>query len=98
MKTPNCISPKIRQSARGEDCALRGPTCSYDPSTTVLAHLRFFNAAGVGQKPHDFHAVYACHSCHAAMDRRSGLIGWDDILRALMETQSKLYAKGLINV
>ena len=34
------VSKKIRNSARGQDCALRIPgVCNFNPETTVLAHV-----------------------------------------------------------
>jgi len=97
-KHPKVVSLAVRQAARGEDCALRGPTCNHDPSTTVLAHIRMAGHSGVGQKPLDIHGVFACSSCHAALDGRVGLITADDILRGMMETQRRLVALGIIEV
>ena len=93
----------IRQSARGETCTLRLlGVCNHDPATTVLAHLRVFGAAGMGQKPADYAAVYACHACHDALDRRdmmsAGQCGMEDILRALLETHRRLAAKALLHM
>lgn len=92
----------IRQSARGEACTLRLPCCSGDPSTTILAHLRLFGAAGMGQKPADYAAVYACSRCHDALDKRdmmtAGQCGFEDVLRALMETHRRLAGKGLLHM
>lgn len=92
----------IRQSARGEDCTLRLECCNHDPATTVLAHLRFFGWAGMGQKPDDILAVFACSACHDAIDRRSmadvSLWGFEDLLRALGATLLRQKAKGLITM
>lgn len=93
----------VRNSARGEDCTLRlEGVCNFDPETTILAHLRLFGSAGVGQKPPDFAAVYACEACHSAIDRRGsqyeGTWGFEDLLRALMLTHRRLYAKGLLHI
>lgn len=98
FKTPSVVSRKIRDSARGEECSLRLPCCNGDPETTVLAHLRYFGWAGIAQKPHDFLAVYACSSCHDALDGRArdGLFGFEDVLRGLGETLTKLHRKGLL--
>ena len=74
--------------------------CDGGGATTVLAYIRAFGNAGIGQKPHDFHACYACGLCHSILDSRdwltSGMIGWEDVLRAMMETQSRLYEAGLL--
>lgn len=43
---------------------VRGPTCSYDPDKTVLAHIRRGRVGGMSRKPHDLCAVLACFECH----------------------------------
>jgi len=102
QKEPPVESSAVRDSARGEDCTLRLPCCNHDPSTTVFAHLRVFGLAGMAQKPGDNAGVYACACCHDAIDRRNGstagLWGFEDLLRALLITQSRLIAKGLMKV
>lgn len=93
------VSDPIRESARGEDCALRLDCCNFNPETTSFAHLRFFNWAGIGQKVKDILGVYACSDCHDAIDGRSKASwGFDDLLRALGETLIKLHNKGLIKM
>lgn len=90
---------KARQSARGQDCALRLDCCNHDPETTVLAHLRMFGWAGTAQKPPDFLGVYACSCCHDALDRRSAEDwGFDDVLRALGETLISMQKQGVLSV
>ena len=100
QKHPALVSPRIRKSARGRNCSLRLPCCNYRPETTVLAHIRMLGNAGIGMKPDDWFAVYACSSCHDAIDRRggdtSGLWGFEALLRALYETQKQLWADGLV--
>lgn len=92
----------IRKSAKGETCTLRLPCCNHDDSTVTFNHLRVFGLAGVGQKPPDFAGVYGCSACHDAIDRRdgktAGLWGFEDLLRALLETQRRLVAKGLLHL
>ena len=97
------VVPAIRKASRDQSCTLRIPgACSCDNAQTVGAHLRLFNAAGMGQKPHDLHIVDACTNCHAILDDRSrwaefGLGGFD-ILRALIETQTRRLNAGLITL
>lgn len=102
QKNQNLVSAYLRKSAAGEICTLRLACCNHDTETTVLAHLRFFSWAGMGQKPPDYLAVFACSACHDAIDRRSDadceLWGWDDILRALGETLMRQEAKGNLEV
>ena len=97
------VVPAIRKASRDQSCTLRIPgVCSGDTAQTVGAHLRMFGAAGMGQKPHDLHIVDACAHCHAALDDRSRwaelALGYDDILRALMETQTRRLNAGLIRL
>ena len=94
-------SSATRSVAAPLACTLRlEGCCNGRMDTTVLAHLRVFGVAGMGQKPPDWCAVYACADCHDAIDRRnaatSGLWGFEDLLRALIETQRRLWAAGLI--
>lgn len=91
---------KIRNSARGEDCSLRLGHCS-SPETVILAHIG--KHRGMGMKCADYFAVYACHRCHDVIDGRvKSHLEADEIavekLRALEETQGKLFEKGLLNV
>ena len=100
LQKPNKIrSKKIRASAKGESCTLRIPSvCNHNNETVVFAHV---NAnKGVGTKNHDLFGVYACSGCHDWMDGRSNYGGsyYSEILRALQETQIKLYEKGLIQI
>ena len=84
-----------RVNARGQNCTLRLPGCT--SSGVVLAHLRFFSQAGMGSKPPDYIAVFGCHHCHDLLDRRdmSAPVGYDDILRALMETLRTQFDDGV---
>ena len=61
----------LRTLAQGQPCMVRIPgVCNGNPETTVLAHIRRGNVAGMGQKPPDLCGVWACSSCHDAMDGR----------------------------
>lgn len=82
-------SDTLRRFAKGRTCALAMPWCTHDTETTVLCHVRFYGSAGMAQKPHDFFAFHGCSECH----RREKDAGWDDILRAMMETQRRVYAE-----
>lgn len=88
-------SKKIRASAKGEDCLLRMPGCRNDTSTVSLCHLnsRF---KGWANKTPDIFAVYACYHCHTKLD--SSQVSKEDQIRALMDTQIKLYQKGLLEI
>jgi hypothetical protein len=79
---------------------VRWDDCDGGGETTVLAHLREWGGAGIAQKPDDTFAVYACFSCHTAIDRRGGNLGVPSnvLLRALRETQNTMLAEGLLTV
>lgn len=66
------VSQKLRDSARGQPCALCLPgICQGGTETTVLCHLpSHIGLKGVGMKVPDWWAVYGCHACHAALDQR----------------------------
>lgn len=93
-------APALRNAARDQTCTLRLDCCNGDPSTVVLAHLRCFGWGGMGDKPHDFLAVFACSDCHDALDRRvtDASWGWDDITRALGETLIRQWEAGNLNI
>lgn len=65
--------------------------CNGNPETTVLAHIRIGNVAGIGQKPPDICGVWACSACHDVIDGRKVFHdmqeGWysNDLLRALVQ-------------
>jgi hypothetical protein len=84
--------PKL---AKGQPCTIRHPEhCNGRTDTTVLIHLRALGGGGIGIKPHDSEAVFACSDCHRW---ESGLIhnnsfdrnDWYDclmLMRALCRT------------
>lgn len=64
---------KLTKLAKGRNCMMRIPgVCKNDRSTVVLCHTNEHRAAraGMGIKPHDLLAFYACDACHAAADGR----------------------------
>jgi hypothetical protein len=94
------IVSKIRKSAKGEECSLRLEVCNGNNETTVLAHIG--HNRGMGMKCSDHFAVYACNSCHDVIDGRVKTDYFYDLelekLRALEETQGKLFSKGLLRL
>jgi len=94
----------MRRSAEDENCTLMFPgstTCHADNRTTVLCHLRQFQGGGMGMKPDDFECVYGCFECHNILDGRTprtfdDATFWQCIAWAIIRTQRRLYAKGLI--
>lgn len=95
------ISQKLRDSAKGKDCTLRIPgVCSFNPETTVLAHLPCGHR-GTGIKGPDMIAVFACSACHDRIDARTSTapaVTASDLLRALAETQMQWIESGLITI
>lgn len=93
----------LRAFAEDQLCTLRIPGfCRHDPKFTVGCHIRLFGAGGMGQKPHDIFMVHACDRCHSVLDDRSrwagAQVGFEDVLRALIETQTRLLIAGKIEV
>lgn len=91
------VSQRLRDSAKGQPCTLQiEGVCNHDPATTVLAHLRS-PVKGVANKSDDWHAVFACSACHAALDEGKLLAATASYcLRALQITQAYWVANGLL--
>ena len=70
LTAPKMTGLRLRSMAVGRECTVRLPYCNNDPETVVGAHIRRANQAGIGQKPCDLALVYACSSCHDAIDGR----------------------------
>lgn len=97
---------KLRQSARGEECALQiHPYCLGNTETTVLAHLPSLGH-GMALKSPDHWAVYACQACHDIIDSRNPQalreLGRMEVqecmMRGLYRTQQRMIEKGLLMV
>ena len=88
-------SKKITDSAKGEACSLRTSFLCQDDDTVVFCHLNTIYR-GTAEKSPDLFGVYACSACHSELD--NSRVSGTDQLRALVETQMKLYQKGLIEV
>lgn len=94
---------KLRQSARGQGCAIRIPgVCCFDPETTVLAHIDSVGK-GMGFKGEDWFGIFCCASCHACLDQHQTKLLPDSvrdgyILSALHETWRTWVKSGLIKV
>lgn len=87
------VSAKLRASAKGQQCTVRSSFCNHDPETTVLAHLPS-EVAGKATKSDDWHACFACSSCHDALDRHT--LGYGIMFFALQRTQKIWRDMGLI--
>ncbi|HEX8594233.1 MAG TPA: DUF1364 domain-containing protein [Pseudomonas sp.] len=60
----------LTKAARDRECQVRYPGCSTESSTTVLAHCRLAGTCGMGIKPNDLQAAWACAYCHDIADGR----------------------------
>ena len=92
-------SKKITASAKGQDCTVRlVGICNANSETVVFAHVG--RTRGTAIKCGDNFGVYACSSCHDEIDRRTRNMKAEDLnsemLRALEETQQKLFNQGLL--
>lgn len=92
-----------RRAACGQDCTLRLPGCRNERETVVLCHLRMFGGGGMGMKPDDTEAVFACRHCHDLLDGRARLIpelrgelNYEAIAWALVRTLRAQRAAGLL--
>ena len=97
------VSQKLRDSARDQDCTLNiAGVCSYTTETTVLAHLPD-ESNGMGKKPDDISACFACSNCHDEIERKEGYsISAEDrefyFRRAMIRTWRKWIDMGLVSI
>jgi|SRR5690554_3106236 len=102
LKRVRIESKAIRQAAKGELCTVQiAGICRHDTETTVLAHLPD-ESGGMGRKSDDISAVFACDSCHSAIDGRGP---WPDSeerewyqRRAQVRTWRRLVEIGVIKI
>lgn len=94
-------SKNLRNSARGKSCTLRLiGTCNGNGETTVLCHVG--RRRGMGLKSSDSMSIYACSSCHDALDGRVKYDEslnpniYEDVLRAVEETQEQFIEEGIM--
>mgnify|MGYP000221095338 CR=1 FL=1 len=92
------IIPKIRQSARGQECTIRIPgTCNGNPETTVWCHAPS-PVKGMGNKGDDHWGAYGCSSCHIAIDEWHVKDPHKYWLEAIRRSQKILIELGLLKV
>jgi hypothetical protein len=94
------VSPKLRASARGEDCTFQIPgVCNRNPETVVLCHIAD-ERKGLGNKSDDYSAAFGCSSCHEAIDQHR-LSAEDELffkLRGMQRTWRRWVETGLIKL
>lgn len=62
----------LRDDARDKPCAIRVPGyCCFDPSRTVLCHVRVSGISGMSMKAPDVIAAFGCQPCHDVVDGRT---------------------------
>lgn len=99
----------LRKSANGEGCTFNvAGVCNYDPKTVVLVHLRWLGDCGGSLKPTDLQAAYGCSECNRWTDSPTKAETADRAkyesdrnyygIRAMVRTQLRMVAKGLITV
>lgn len=93
-------SKKIRDSARGETCAMQVVgVCNHDPDTVVFCHLNeLFAGKGASTKADDVAGFYACGACHHAYDEGEIEDEYFYLLRAMYRTWRRLIEKGVIKL
>ncbi|WP_045957503.1 DUF1364 domain-containing protein [Xenorhabdus poinarii] len=89
----------LRKEAKGRDCQVRIPgVCNGNSETVVLAHCRMAGICGMGMKPPDLFAAWACSSCHDEIDRRTRITDIDYAhtahLEGVIRTQAILLQEG----
>ena len=96
--------PALRQAAREAKCEFSiAGVCRNDPAYVVGCHVSIPGfSAGMAEKNDDLFLIDGCDRCHAIFDSRDKFaaapIDWLDVLRALMRSQSRRKAAGLIRV
>ncbi|HYD75756.1 MAG TPA: nuclease domain-containing protein [Ramlibacter sp.] len=104
QKVPGKVKQAIRDSARGEACAVRLiGVCNHNPETTVWSHYPgHAGDRGMGTKSLDLAGCYACSACHDAVDGRTRYPGLDALALRLawheahLRSLVRLAQKGLL--
>jgi hypothetical protein len=99
----------MRKSADGESCTLQvAGVCNHQLETVVLTHFRWLGDCGGSIKPTDLQAAYGCSECNRWTDSPTPAETADRAryesdrnfyaLRAMVRTQLRMVAKGIITV
>lgn len=68
--------PKLRKSAKGEQCTMYSPMCNGNSETVVWCHSDYSeHGRGFSHKSHDVFGFYGCSGCNAWYDVHSKEIG-----------------------
>ena len=72
MKPKRIVSPRLRNSANGQECTMQvADVCNYRTDTTVLAHVQV-DGGKMGGKTDDISACFCCAACHEWLDQYQG--------------------------
>ena len=96
-----CVSKKLRDSARGQECTMGIPgICNGNNETVVLCHVPMAPWNGMGCKPSDYMAFYGCSGCHYWFDTdgRGDPLRWEYAIRAVFKTLEKAYESGILTI
>ena len=97
-KKPSSDCP-LMKSAKGEQCLADWCGCNGSSETTALRHIRKFKIAGAGQKPPNYIGFYGCQEAERLFENnRDTPWTWEGVCQALVLTQMKMRAKGLLPV
>lgn len=79
----------LRESARGEACTMRGPTCTGGGEDTCWRHSNEIrHGKATGQKADDIFGCYACQQCEWLYDGTNSL-------GVSIEERRKLFARAM---
>lgn len=86
----------IMKSAEGEPCLADWCGCNGSTETTAMRHIRKFKIGGMGSKPPNFIAFYGCDKAERMFESSQNGWTWRGMCQALVLTQMRLVAKGLL--
>lgn len=87
------------KSAKGEQCLADWCGCGGSTETTALRHIRKFKIGGMGGKPPNYMGFYGCDQAERMFENNKDQPWtWRGVCQALVLTQMKMRAKGLLPV
>jgi hypothetical protein len=101
LSSRTAVGKQVRAAAKGQPCTARLVGCNGNTDTTVLAHVRT-PGTGIGRKPLDTMALFACSDCHDRLDGRQRIKGMmekeiqERIIFGMAETHEILDSKELL--
>lgn len=87
----------IMKSAKNEQCLADWCGCNGSTATTALRHVRKFKIGAMGSKPPSYIGFYGCQRAEDLFALKGEEEWtWEGVCQALVLTQMKLRAKGLL--